>query len=125
MRSGSKFLAFALSLAASIAATPAQSSLIADGITYTLIFQTTANPNVDNFELMITGIKGPSDTELGRFGGAVVRVQSTNRLRFCQCARRVHRNAGRPRFKWVRWLREFFLLFGEHHPNRAFPSGEL
>jgi len=68
MRSGSKFLAFALSVAACIATTPAQSSLIADGITYTLIFQTTANPNIDSFELMITGINGPSDTELGRFG---------------------------------------------------------
>jgi hypothetical protein len=64
----SKLLAFALSVAACIAATPAQSSLIAFGITYTLYYHATPDPNTDSFELLISGINGPSDTELGRYG---------------------------------------------------------
>ena len=69
MRPGSKFLALlAVSVATCIAAAPAQSSLVDHGITYTLFYQTTADPTVDAFRLMITGINGPTDTELGRYG---------------------------------------------------------
>src|SRR5260370_37290286 len=55
-------------LGAFIAATPAHASLVVEGITYTLIETTTASPLVDQFDLSITGINGPSDTRGGRAG---------------------------------------------------------
>jgi PEP-CTERM motif len=53
---------------AALAATPAQASLIANGITYTLTESTTANPLTNQFVLSISGINGASDTEGGRSG---------------------------------------------------------
>jgi hypothetical protein len=62
-------LAGVAALGAIVAASPAHASLVADGVTYTLFETTTANPLVDNFDLNITGINGPTDTEgLGRSG---------------------------------------------------------
>src|SRR3954471_17789473 len=43
-------------------------ALVADGITYTLTEQDTANALTDRFTLTINGINGPSDTEGGRSG---------------------------------------------------------
>ena len=50
-----------------VAAVPAQASLIADGITYTLT-ETVLNSTTDQFTLGISGINGASDTEKGRYG---------------------------------------------------------
>jgi hypothetical protein len=58
----------AVAITAALAATPAQASLIADGITYTLTESTTGNPLIDQFVLDISGINGASDTEGGRSG---------------------------------------------------------
>jgi hypothetical protein len=55
-------------VAAGIAAMPAEASLTADGVTYTLLEATTANPQVDQLTLNIAGINGPLDTEGGRYG---------------------------------------------------------
>lgn len=63
-----KFLGLAIAAAGCVAALPAYASLSADGLTYTLTESTTANPSVDDFALMITGINGTSDTEGGRYG---------------------------------------------------------
>lgn len=54
--------------ALALAAPAANASLMDDGITYTLFETATANPLVDNFELQISGINGPTDTEGGRSG---------------------------------------------------------
>jgi len=54
-------------LGMAIAAAPAQAQLVADGVTYTLTETSTA-PTTDMFSLSITGINGPTDTELGRYG---------------------------------------------------------
>jgi hypothetical protein len=50
-----------------IAATPADASLVADGITYTLI-ETPLTATTAQFDLDIAGINGPSDMEGGRSG---------------------------------------------------------
>ena len=50
-----------------MAALPAEASLTDQGITYTLLETTTANPLVDQFSLNITGINGALDTEGGRY----------------------------------------------------------
>lgn len=60
-------LSLAVALAGFLPILPAQ-ALTADGLTYTLTAFTTANPDVDNFALTISGINGPSDTEGGRDG---------------------------------------------------------
>jgi hypothetical protein len=53
-----------------LGATSAQaSSIVADGLTYTL-FETVISPTEDQFTLEITGINSASDTEGGRFGVA-------------------------------------------------------
>ena len=58
----------ALAVAAFIAATPVQAStLIADGITYSLT-ATAVNETTNEFTLLITGINGAADTEMGRSG---------------------------------------------------------
>lgn len=62
-------LAGAAALGAFAAAPPAHASLVADGVTYTLFETTTGNPLVDDFDLSITGINGPSDTEGGGRSG--------------------------------------------------------
>src|SRR5215831_15586745 len=49
------------------AGAPAGASLIADGVTYTLL-ETTLSPTQDQFTLEITGSNGPSDTEGSRYG---------------------------------------------------------
>src|SRR5215470_8099324 len=49
------------------AGAPARASLIADGVTYTLL-ESTLSPTQDQFTLEITGINGPSDTEGSRYG---------------------------------------------------------
>ncbi|HEX3844378.1 MAG TPA: hypothetical protein VHV80_08460 [Steroidobacteraceae bacterium] len=60
-------LSLAVALAGFLPILPAQ-ALTADGLTYTLTAFTTANPDVDNFTLTISGINGSSDTEGGRDG---------------------------------------------------------
>lgn len=60
-------LSLAVALAGFLPILPAQ-ALTADGLTYTLTAFTTANPDVDNFTLTISGINGASDTEGGRDG---------------------------------------------------------
>src|SRR5262249_49412312 len=50
-----------------VAATSAQASLVADGVTYTL-FETIISPTEDMFTLEITGINAAADTEGGRYG---------------------------------------------------------
>src|SRR6476646_12086704 len=58
----------ALAVAAFIAATPVQAStLIADGITYSLT-ATSLNATTNEFTLLITGINAAADTEKGRSG---------------------------------------------------------
>ena len=49
------------------AGAPARASLIADGVTYTLL-ESTLSPTEDQFTLEITGINGPNDTEGSRYG---------------------------------------------------------
>jgi hypothetical protein len=61
------WIALSLGGIAICAGTPAQASLVANGITYTL-FETILSPTEDQFTLDITGINGPTDTEGGRFG---------------------------------------------------------
>ena len=60
-------LCIAVALAGFLPVPPAQ-ALTADGLTYTLTAFTTANPDLDNFTLTISGINGSSDTEGGRYG---------------------------------------------------------
>jgi nicotinamide mononucleotide (NMN) deamidase PncC len=60
-------LSLAVALAGFLPILPAQ-ALTADGLTYTLTAFATANPDVDNFTLTISGINGPSDTEGSRDG---------------------------------------------------------
>jgi hypothetical protein len=62
-----KFLSFAIAVAGCIGVLPAH-ALTADGLTYTLTAFATANPDVDNFTLTISGINGPLDTEGDRYG---------------------------------------------------------
>lgn len=62
-----KFLGFAVALVGCVAVLPAY-ALTADGLTYTLTAFKTANPDVDNYTLTISGINAPSDTEGGRYG---------------------------------------------------------
>lgn len=50
-------------------AMPAHAALVADGITYTLL-QDTTGLLTDSYTLTITGINAPSDTEGGRYGVA-------------------------------------------------------
>jgi hypothetical protein len=54
----------ALALAAGA---PSWASLVADGVTYTLL-ESTLSPTEDEFTLEITGINAPGDTEGGRYG---------------------------------------------------------
>jgi len=63
----SSWIAAGLGAIAICAGAPAQASLVADGLTYTL-FETILSPTEDQFTLEITGINGTSDTEGGRFG---------------------------------------------------------
>lgn len=63
----SSWISVCLGAIAICAGTPAQASLVADGITYTL-FETILSPTEDQFTLEISGINGPSDMEGGRFG---------------------------------------------------------
>jgi len=49
------------------ACAPSWGSLIADGVTYTLL-ETALSPTEDQFTLEITGINGPADTEGSRYG---------------------------------------------------------
>lgn len=60
-------ISLAVALAGFLPILPAQ-ALTADGLTYTLTAFTTANPDVDNFTLTISGINGASDAEGGRYG---------------------------------------------------------
>lgn len=62
-----KFLGLAVALVGCVAVLPAH-ALTADGLTYTLTAFKTANPDIDNFTLSISGINAPSDTERGRYG---------------------------------------------------------
>jgi len=61
---GALGIAFGLSVLLELSS-PAR-ALMADGITYTLIAVSGQNTTTGNFELQITGINGPSDTEGGR-----------------------------------------------------------
>jgi hypothetical protein len=56
----------AAAVCSSVASAPAQ-ALTNFGVTYTLT-ETVVSPTLDDFTLGITGINGPLDTELGRFG---------------------------------------------------------
>jgi hypothetical protein len=51
------------------ACAPSWASLVADGVTYTLL-ESTISPTEDQFTLEISGINGTSDTEKGRYGVA-------------------------------------------------------
>jgi PEP-CTERM motif len=68
MRTWHQLTFAAVAITAALAAAPAQASLIADGITYTLTESTTGNPLTNQFVLGISGINGVSDTEGGRSG---------------------------------------------------------
>ena len=73
MRSRSLSVAVILGAFAISACPPTWASLIADGVTYTLLQSTTGSPTTDQFTLEITGINAPvigaqGDTEGGRFG---------------------------------------------------------
>ena len=57
----------AVAVCSSVASAPAQAQLVDFGITYTLT-ETVVSPTMDDFTLSITGINGPADTEMGRFG---------------------------------------------------------
>jgi hypothetical protein len=59
------------------ACAPSWASLVADGVTYTLL-ETTVSPTVDQFTLDITGINGPTDTEGGRFGVSALAFNETS-----------------------------------------------
>jgi hypothetical protein len=79
MRTWYQFGFAAVAITAALAATPAQASLIADGITYTLTESTTGNPLTDQFVLGISGINGAADTEGGRSGvNALAFTQPSN-----------------------------------------------
>ena len=67
MGSKSSSIATILGAVALSVGAPAWASLVADGVTYTLL-ESTVSPTADQFTLDITGINGPSDTEGGRFG---------------------------------------------------------
>ena len=67
MNSKSLSIAAILGAVAIAATTPARASLIADGLTYTLL-ESTLSPTEDQFTLDVTGINGAKDTELGRYG---------------------------------------------------------
>ena len=60
------YLAGTAAAVCSVASAPAQ-ALTDFGITYTLT-ETVVNQTMDDFTLSITGINGPADTEMGRFG---------------------------------------------------------
>jgi len=62
-----KFLGLAVALVGCVAVLPAY-ALTADGLTYSLTAFNTANPDLDQFTLTISGINGTSDTEGGRYG---------------------------------------------------------
>src|SRR5690348_7376733 len=66
--SSAKWLGVAVVATVCAATSPAQASIVVNGITYTLIQQTTANPLTDLFTLNISGINALTDTEGGRFG---------------------------------------------------------
>jgi len=63
----SSWIVTILGVIAISAGTPGRASVVADGITYTLL-ESTLSPTEDQFTLEITGINGPKDTEGGRFG---------------------------------------------------------
>lgn len=63
----SSWIAVSLGAIAICAGAPAQASLVADGVTYTL-FETVLSPTEDEFSLQITGINGSGDTEGSRYG---------------------------------------------------------
>lgn len=60
-------IALILGAVALSAGAPSWASLVADGVTYSLL-ETTLTPTEDQFTLQITGINGSSDTEGGRYG---------------------------------------------------------
>ena len=60
------YVAGAAAAACSVASAPAW-ALTDFGVTYTLT-ETVVTPTMDDFTLAITGINGPSDTEMGRSG---------------------------------------------------------
>ena len=70
MRAGSRssWIAPVLGTLAISTCAPSWAALVADGVTYTLLESTTADPKTDQFTLEITGINGSSDAEGGRFG---------------------------------------------------------
>jgi hypothetical protein len=67
MSCNSSWLAAISGALAIFAGAPASASLIADGVTYTLL-ETSLSPTEDQFTLEITGINGPTDTEGSRYG---------------------------------------------------------
>jgi hypothetical protein len=71
MSSRSSLIAvFLLATGATGAGAPAWASLVADGVTYTLLESPVSGTNgtEEQFTLEITGINGPADTEGGRYG---------------------------------------------------------
>jgi len=62
-----RFLSLAIAVAGFSVILPAQ-ALTADGLTYTLTAFATPTPDVLDFDVTISGINGPADTEGGRYG---------------------------------------------------------
>ena len=67
MRSSSARIAAIAGVIALAACAPSWGSLVADGLTYTLL-ESALSPTEDQFTLEITGINGPTDTEGSRYG---------------------------------------------------------
>jgi hypothetical protein len=67
MRSSSARIAAISGVIAIAACAPSWGSLVADGLTYTLL-ESALSPTEDQFTLEITGINGPTDTEGSRYG---------------------------------------------------------
>jgi hypothetical protein len=67
MSSSSARIAAISGVIAITACAPSWGSLVADGLTYTLL-ESALSPTEDQFTLEITGINGPTDTEGSRYG---------------------------------------------------------
>lgn len=63
-----KFLSLTIALAGCMIIHPAHAKLAGDGLVYTLTAFKTANPDVDDFTLTITGINSAADQEGNRYG---------------------------------------------------------
>lgn len=63
-----KFLSLTVALAGCMVILPAQAKLSGDGLLYTLTAYKTANPDVDDFTLTISGINSSADMEGSRYG---------------------------------------------------------